>query len=517
MLIENKKFNPNLPESATNQRFIFDQPTMINQQTGQMAPITGEALAPATPISYVSPNQIPVYPVSSIPQLELTQPEKESSDLIKQLQTLTSQTVGESAFRAEKEKEAGISELTKTQTDLAGQLKVLQAEAQTIPLQIQQEAIGRGITVGGIKPLETARLRENAIKALTTGALLQASQGQLTTALNLVDRAVEQQFGTIKEEIAAKTANLNLILKSPEFTIAEKNRAEQQKAIQETQIKAITKQEADAKEIYNISVNAAQQGADSATLQRLQSARSPQEALQIAGYYLGADFRAKLEQQKLTQDLQVATYNLSVDKFKEDTRQFNVEYALTQQKQAQDELLALQKANPVATAEATAEVLQDKIDLIDELINHPGLDSRVGVGWTTRGMFAIADRFGAGQSFAAGVTQLVNKETIDTLVNLKARGGTLGALSDQERILLQSAATKIGTWEIKKDGMGIGKYNIDEKSFKAELEKIKNLATKAKARALGGAISITQPSTEEDELRAMGYSDEQIRLLKEIK
>ena len=95
------------------------------------------------------------------------------------------------------------------------------------------------------------------------------------------------------------------------------------------------------------------------------------------------------------------------------------------------------------------------------------------------------DAFGAGQDFAAGVTQLVNKETIDTLVNLKERGGTLGALSDQERILLQSAATKIGTWEVKENGIGTGEYNIDEASFKRELQTIKELAQKALERHLG--------------------------------
>ena len=99
-------------------------------------------------------------------------------------------------------------------------------------------------------------------------------------------------------------------------------------------------------------------------------------------------------------------------------------------------------------------------------------------------------------------------------MNLKARGGTLGALSDQERILLQSAATKIGTWEIKKDGIGTGRYRVSEEDFKAELNRIKDLAIKAKARALGGGP--IQTNTEADQLRAAGYSEEQIKLLMEL-
>lgn len=140
-----------------------------------------------------------------------------------------------------------------------------------------------------------------------------------------------------------------------------------------------------------------------------------------------------------------------------------------------------------SSTDTTTETLTNKINLIDDLISHPGLDSRVGPTFIARRGFAALDAFGAGQDFAAGVTQLVNKETIDTLVNLKARGGTLGALSDQERILLQSAATKIGFWEVKDSvtNAGTGEYEIDEASFKRELETIRTFAKKAITRHLG--------------------------------
>lgn len=129
--------------------------------------------------------------------------------------------------------------------------------------------------------------------------------------------------------------------------------------------------------------------------------------------------------------------------------------------------------------------LTDKITLIDGLISHSGLDSRVGPNALSRTAFAAADSFGAGQDFAGGVQNLVAKDTIATLIDLKAKGGTLGALSDQERILLQTAATKIGAWEIKENGVGIGEWNIDEASFKKELETIKSLTQRALTKHLG--------------------------------
>ena len=129
--------------------------------------------------------------------------------------------------------------------------------------------------------------------------------------------------------------------------------------------------------------------------------------------------------------------------------------------------------------------LQDKINSIDELLSHKGLDSAVGPSRFLRSTFSIFDRFGAKADFIAGVQQLVSQDTLNTLINLKAQGGTLGALSDQERIMLQSAASKIGTWAIYKNGQVVG-YNASETSFKNELNRIKTLTQRAVEKAGGG-------------------------------
>ena len=130
-------------------------------------------------------------------------------------------------------------------------------------------------------------------------------------------------------------------------------------------------------------------------------------------------------------------------------------------------------------------VLQDKVGLIDELLVSPGLSGSVGAYGLTRWTPLTIDKADR-QAFAAGVNQLVGKETIDTLIALKARGGTLGALSDQERALLQNSATKIGSWILKdKNGNPTGKFGIDEVTFKKELEQIKEVANRAIRRAKG--------------------------------
>ena len=491
--------------------------TLVSNTT-PLGPITGADLTPITPITPITPESTPIYPVAGLDTTGQATPlpqETEMSSTIKRTQSLYDQLVGKSAFQAEQETTQGIPELQKTQKDLTARLTALKNEALAIPQQLQLEATGRGVTAGGLRPLETGALRTNAIQALGVASLLEASRGNLTTALDLVDRAVAQKYDPIEAQINANLKNLDLLSKDPTLTLAQQNRLEAQKEKQKERIAETERAKKDEEEIKTYAIEAARKGAIPDILSRIQSSKTPREALQIAGFYLGEDFRREVEDKQFQKSLQKATFNLSMDKFNEDKRQFSLEYALKQQEIANKALLDLQKKNPAIAAEATGEVLQNKINLIDTLFGHRGLNKAVGPSRLGRFTpFKIDVLSGDVQDFIAGVTQLVNKETIDTLVNLKARGGTLGALSDQERLLLQSAATKIGSWQLKDKNGNITGYNINETAFKKELESIKSLAITAKARALGGSVGETL-STEEDELRAAGYSDEQIRLLKQ--
>ena len=99
-----------------------------------------------------------------------------------------------------------------------------------------------------------------------------------------------------------------------------------------------------------------------------------------------------------------------------------------------------------------------------------------------------AELTGAAQEFVGGINQLISKETVDTLISLKERGGTLGALSNEERLMLQQAASKIGTWQIQ-DGPAKGKFNISEAVMRKELETIKTLANRALTKARGSVFA----------------------------
>jgi len=123
-----------------------------------------------------------------------------------------------------------------------------------------------------------------------------------------------------------------------------------------------------------------------------------------------------------------------------------------------------------------------KVKLINELLKSKGLNSAVGPTVLTR--HSLADWFtGEKQNFVAGVQQLISTETLDTLLELKKGGGTLGALSDQERIMLQNSASKIGNWAVTDKNGKVKGYAADQDDFKAELERIKELAEKALSKA----------------------------------
>ena len=393
--------------------------------------ITGDALTPEPTLDFKTSDPENIYPVDS---LQLTEPEQEVEKEIKDIQALNERTAGESAFRTEQEGASGISELQKTQADLSGQLKIIQAEAKQIPLQLQKEAEGRGITAGGLRPLETARLRTNAIQALGVSALLQASEGNLTTALELVDRAVAQKYDPIKEQIRIKKENLDLILKSPAYSIADKKRAQAQKDAQDAKEQQIKKQEDDEKEIQGYAIEAAKRGASTDILSRIQQARTPQEALQLAGFYLGAEFRQEIEDKQFQKDLQTATFNLSVDKFNEDVRQFNLEYAQKQTELALKEI----KSNPDGANVLKETAATSAIELLRKF------DAREGT--TAVGKSKIIGTFGfgliPGTQRANFIVQFNNLKSLLSLDNIKYLKGQ-GQVSDAERRLLADASAKL--------------------------------------------------------------------------
>ena len=142
-----------------------------------------------------------------------------------------------------------------------------------------------------------------------------------------------------------------------------------------------------------------------------------------------------------------------------------------------------------------AETLTTKVNLINDILTNKALDSVVGPTELTRwSLLNFRGLTGEKAGFIADVNQLISQETLGTLLNLKKEGGTLGALSEKEALMLQQAATKLGGAQVFKDGNVVG-YALSEKDFEDEVKRIKNLTYNAIERAGYGHLLTQDPST----------------------
>lgn len=73
--------------------------------------------------------------------------------------------------------------------DVNARLAGINAEAQAIPIRLQEEATGRGITAGGLAPIQAGELRKVALRALPLQAEAIAAQAEVQTAQGNVELA----------------------------------------------------------------------------------------------------------------------------------------------------------------------------------------------------------------------------------------------------------------------------------------------------------------------------------------
>jgi len=161
----------------------------------------------------------------------------------------------------------------------------------------------------------------------------------------------------------------------------------------------------------------------------------------------------------------------------------------------------LEKTQKPLADQLMAESLDKKILDLKYLEDSVSSDGKGVVGPSAiarMGLLSFTRLSGRAQNFIAGVEQMISQETIDKLVQSKAAGATYGALSDGERLMLASAASKIGTWR-KLDSKGnIKGYNISEAALKKELSTIRELSQKARDRIMGDSVIQSNGLSEED-------------------
>ena len=291
---------------------------------------------PTIPLETLQRNPQPL----SIPELETTPPltfdpaatidrakqfadkltldtEKDLGIVDKSIDAVSKRLTGRESRRQQLETERNVPQLTQTVNDLSSRLNTLQTEAQATPLQLQQDAEGRGITKGGLAPIQDAALRRNAISTLTTAAQLEAAQGNLSTALELVDRTVDQEFEPLQQELDRLSQQRNVVLdaiergqikltEARELALAELENdiATRQQALDEAKVERV--------EVQTLAVNARMNGAPESTVRSILRSNSLSEALEQAGSF-GVDptDQQKLQSERALQAQRFASANAS--------------------------------------------------------------------------------------------------------------------------------------------------------------------------------------------------------------
>lgn len=187
----------------------------------------------------------------------------------------------------------GVTNLYNQLSDLNAQATGLKNEAAAIPIQVQQQALGQGVTDRGIAPIETAKLRDNALKALSLGQQYAIVSGNYDKARNYADQLITAKYSQIEANINARKTDL-AALEKYDLTPAQTKLLNAQNAAIKKQEQELADKKANEKAISDMIVNASSQGAPSTLLERAKLAKTPTEVATILGQYAGDYYKIEL-------------------------------------------------------------------------------------------------------------------------------------------------------------------------------------------------------------------------------
>jgi len=199
---------------------------------------------------------------------------------------------------------ANLNKYAEELANLNAQASALNREAQAIPIQIQQESAGRGRTEAGAAPLEAARLRENALKALSIGqqadiaaAAATGSQLRLNAAKEKAQQVVDLKYKPLEEQLALKKAQYEL--NKDILTSIDKKRTEALNIAIRKEERDLEERKANDKAISDMVINARTQGVEPSIADRASKAKTESEAAAILGRYAGDYLSVQIKKAQL--------------------------------------------------------------------------------------------------------------------------------------------------------------------------------------------------------------------------
>lgn len=300
---------------------VIENGYSTNLSPTQYSTISADSLNPQTPVTipaktqdttdynsqYVAPVQATIANDLAAREKAVTTQENitqgSGNDYLGVMQALT----GRTADLQQAQQQAGVNTETENLNRYAEQLSNLNAqasalnrEAQAIPIQIEQESQGRGRTVAGAAPLQAARLRENALKALSIGqqadiaaAAATGSQLRLNAAKEKAQQAVDLKYKPLEEQLAIKKQIYEM--NKEQLASLDKKRAEALNIAIRKEERDLEEKKANEKAVSDMVTNARVQGVDPSLADRASKAKNASEAAAILGQYAGDYWGTKLK------------------------------------------------------------------------------------------------------------------------------------------------------------------------------------------------------------------------------
>lgn len=356
------------------------------------------------------------------------------------------------SFVAEAEKIAGLDDLETQLSDINAQIQAENKLAPARLLQAEQDVIGTGVNTSLLGTRLSNRQRDNAINSLVLSAQADVARGRFNAANSRIDRAVKAKFEPMQAQLDAKQFNLARLDEAVREGKVDLDASQERKF--NLQVSQVAQEKSALDEAVAMQTNILRNQPPSNIRHALLKAQTKEEINAIPGIQ---DYLLSPEE-KLDMELKRAQIRKTLASIDPGGRSSD----------SVDEMLSVNQAT------------EQKLDLIDRILdNKRGLEGATGTTIFGRGVLGGASSILSGeqQRFAADIGQLISRESLDNLIDIKKQGATFGALSDGERRAVADAATSLSGFAIYDDnGVFTGRFNAAPKDVIDELERIQKLA-----------------------------------------
>lgn len=529
--VKANKFDPNSQSFTPAKPTITPSLAAFNQQMVNAKPpaldtITSDTMKGVTPVPLATP-KAPDYTatiassltdVANLEKQARTQEEAklaEAKSISSSKANLETLLGGKAADTAQTYQAQGVNTAYNQLQDLNAQATGLLNEAKAIPIQVENQAMGTGATEAGIAPITSARLRDNALKALSLGQQAAIATANYDKAKNYADQIVNAKYDQIQADINAKITNLQALKDFDLSPAQEKARLAREERLKAEEL-ANEDKRTNEKALSDLVIKASSQGAPSALLEKAKLATNPMQAATILGAYAGDYWETKLKIAQYNKTLAetaktnaeranagattvggvpgnspaqswLSQYNSGAMSLEDIYSKIGSSKTAEVTKNQLASLIAAQGGKRVLSMDdSQVAAIDEQIKNINDLVGENGYNYKVISGALQGGALGFGGLATGAKGDALAIARnLVSNQTLQSLADAKAKGITFGALSEAELSAVANAASRIASKVIKDESGQITGFSGSESGFKDDLLKVKEGLENSKRKKTG--------------------------------